>query len=810
MADHIGQQMGPYRLVRLLGQGGFAEVYLGEHVYLDKPAAIKVLHTPAAQDGFEQFRLEAKRIAHLEHPHIVRVFDFGVEDDVPFLVMSYAPGGTLRQRHPRGTRLPLPLIVQYVKQVADALQYAHDRKLIHRDIKPENMLLDENDEIRLSDFGIATIVHRTITERTQEEAMAGTIPYMAPEQIGGKPRPASDQYALGIVVYEWLCGERPFQGSFIEIVGQHVLTPPPPLAEKIPTISPEVEQVVMTALAKDPHQRFGSVQAFALALEQASKGLPTKEIVVDLLSEGETLQLEQASKEPPAEIEPVGQPPPTPSVIDEQMRSPLPTEIDTPASSKAAPTPTTMPPPVSNRVLAEPQPRQRGISRRTVVKGLAALAAASAGTGWLVAYSHSFGGTPTKVSSIDALTVWSGNELDAFKAINAAFTQKTGIRVNVQSTGNLIDDLTKRVNDNNPPSIAVLPSLTLFHRLAAQGKLVPLDSFFNTSQIKQNYAKTWIELASYNGALYAVILKANTKGCIWYNPKQFEANNYKIPKTWDDLIALSDQIASSGKFPWSMGVKVKDGKTSGWPAADWVDQIYLNLYGPDQYEQWVAHQILWTDPSIKNAFQMFGQIVTGKPGKPYVSRAPQSILTTDYRDAFSLLYDTPPKAYLYYLADFTGGFITTQFPHLKSGTDFNFFSFPTINSKYADAVTGTADIMVALRNNDGTRQYMEFMSTADAQSIWVQRGGATSVNQGVDLSIYPNDVARAAAEQLRPVTLFRVGADDLMPPDMETAYWNGILRFIGAPSELDSILRDLEKTAHQVYPQCYHECIRRP
>ncbi len=167
MVDRVGQQLGHYRLVRLLGQGGFAEVYLGEHIYLDTQAAIKVLHTQLAQDGIEQFRLEAKRIAHLEHPHIVRVLDFGVEGTTPFLLMSYAPGGTLRQRHPKGTRLPLSLIVQYVKQVSDALQYAHEEKFIHRDVKPENMLLGRRNEVLLSDFGIATIVHSTTSMSMQ-------------------------------------------------------------------------------------------------------------------------------------------------------------------------------------------------------------------------------------------------------------------------------------------------------------------------------------------------------------------------------------------------------------------------------------------------------------------------------------------------------------------------------------------------------------------------------------------------------------------------------------------------------------------
>jgi len=161
------------------------------------------------------------------------------------------------------------VIVSVVKQVAEALQYAHDQKFIHRDVKPENMLVGRREEVLLSDFGIATIAHSTASLSAQTSV--STIGYMAPEQIEGHARPASDQYALGVVVYEWLCGERPFEGSVSEVLVQHLSIPPLPLHERLPTIPAEVEQVVLRALAKDPKARFTSVQAFATALEQASQ-----------------------------------------------------------------------------------------------------------------------------------------------------------------------------------------------------------------------------------------------------------------------------------------------------------------------------------------------------------------------------------------------------------------------------------------------------------------------------------------------------------------------------------------------------------
>src|SRR5437016_1131976 len=183
--------------------------------------------------------------------------------------MEYAPNGSLRRRYPTGSLVPLPQIVSSVKQMADALQYAHEQKFIHRDVKPENMLLGRREEVLLSDFGIATIAHSSGSLSTNEAV--GTLAYMAPEQIEGHPRAASDQYALGCVVYEWLCGARPFEGSPTEVMVQQLSMPPPPLHEKVTTVPLGVEQVVLRALAKDPKARFATVAAFATAMEDASQ-----------------------------------------------------------------------------------------------------------------------------------------------------------------------------------------------------------------------------------------------------------------------------------------------------------------------------------------------------------------------------------------------------------------------------------------------------------------------------------------------------------------------------------------------------------
>ena len=397
--DRVGQHIGNYRLLRLLGQGGFAEVYLGEHVYLGTLAAIKVLRAQIASEDVDHFQAESRTIARLTHPYIVRVLDFGVADATPYLVVEYAPNGTLRKRHPKTALPSLPTIVTYVNQLASALQYAHDQKVVHRDVKPENMLLGRDNEVLLSDFGIALVAQSTQYHSTQgaqgTQDLAGTIAYMAPEQIQAKATASSDQYSLGIVVYEWLSGMRPFEGTFAEIAVKHTLVPPPPLRDKVPNLSPAIEEVILKTLAKDPKNRYENVQTFANALQRAYLGLPafTTQLTFsqsphysDQLSSSEQ-SIELANQE--EEVTPASlltipiAPVETPLLLDKASPP------NTPSAS-AVQTPMLIEEQALQDIpdVSSPSTAWRSIPRRRVLQGLVGLAtigvAAGGGVAWLV------------------------------------------------------------------------------------------------------------------------------------------------------------------------------------------------------------------------------------------------------------------------------------------------------------------------------------------------------------------------------------------------------------------------------------------
>ncbi|GCE11069.1 serine/threonine protein kinase [Tengunoibacter tsumagoiensis] len=261
-------QHGNYKLYHVVKSGGSSTIYQGEHIHLQHPVAVKVLNSwLASEEVTHKFWAEARLHASMRHPHIVRVLDCGVKGKLPFFVMDYAPHGTLQDYYVTGSKLPLSTLLPLVMQIASALQYLHERNLVHRDVKPSNLLIGPENQIWLSDFGITVAMQPWHPQHMQDSI--GTALYAAPEQISGKPVTASDQYALAVLVYTWLCGQPPFSGSLVQLCQQHLYNEPPSLSKHLPQLAPAVEQVVLRALSKDPYQRFAHVLDFANALKQA-------------------------------------------------------------------------------------------------------------------------------------------------------------------------------------------------------------------------------------------------------------------------------------------------------------------------------------------------------------------------------------------------------------------------------------------------------------------------------------------------------------------------------------------------------------
>jgi serine/threonine protein kinase len=266
----IGQTLGKYRILEEIGRGGMGAVYKAHDTILDRLVAIKILapHLTWDQEFVQRFLHEARAAARLKHPNIVTIHDVGQIQGHHFIAMEYLEGHALDEIIRRGGPLSPPRVARLVRQVADALDYAHGRGLIHRDVKPGNVIVSPQDHATLTDFGVARSLEGT--RLTQSGAIVGTPVYMAPELVKKQPvGPATDVYALGVLAYEMLSGRPPFEGETPYLLYAHVYEEPRPLPQVNPKVSPAVGAVVQKALAKEPSQRYGSAGAFAKALGQA-------------------------------------------------------------------------------------------------------------------------------------------------------------------------------------------------------------------------------------------------------------------------------------------------------------------------------------------------------------------------------------------------------------------------------------------------------------------------------------------------------------------------------------------------------------
>ncbi len=286
MTNFSGHYFRHYYLQKRIGSGGYADVYKALDIFLDRYVAVKVLKVrvnPNDLQAVHQNAREARIAANLRHPHIVGVIEFDIHYDIPFIVMEYAENGSLRRIHRAGDRLPWETIIDYVRQITEALTFIHAHGIIHQDVKPENILLGDNYEILVSDFGTVAFIQNTGPQNVQE--CIGTPSYMAPERFtNDDPTPASDIYSLAVIVFEWLTGEPIFFGSTPEIIWQHRFIIPSTKRMTALGIKPDIQHVLLKALAKNPWDRYQSAAEFYAALKSAGR-VPAQETTIDKLSD---------------------------------------------------------------------------------------------------------------------------------------------------------------------------------------------------------------------------------------------------------------------------------------------------------------------------------------------------------------------------------------------------------------------------------------------------------------------------------------------------------------------------------------------
>jgi alpha-glucoside transport system substrate-binding protein len=389
--------------------------------------------------------------------------------------------------------------------------------------------------------------------------------------------------------------------------------------------------------------------------------------------------------------------------------------------------------------------------------------------------------------SVDVLGIWGDEELTSFEALVAPWATATGGEMAFIGDREITAILNTRVEGGNPPDVALPAEVGLFQNFARDGLLTPLSSCSGLEDVvRDNYPQGFIDLGTVDGTLYGFFMKADTKATVWYNPGFFDANGYEpltSGSSFDDLTALSDDILGDGVVPpWSNGQFANGG--TGFPGTDTIQQILLNEAGGDVYDGVIDGSVPFTDPAMQDAWEKFGQLAL--TDGYVVQGGAEGINATAFADATFPPFEDPPTAAMNHLGGFASGFITDQFPDAVAGDDYDFFPWP------GGAVTGGATIVYAFNDDDATCSFMSHLASADAQQVWVDIGGFTSVNQQVGLDSYPDPVARAQAEQLTQADAFRFDLDDAIGGALQTAFFQGVQDYLGDQDSLDSILEGIE------------------
>jgi alpha-glucoside transport system substrate-binding protein len=415
-----------------------------------------------------------------------------------------------------------------------------------------------------------------------------------------------------------------------------------------------------------------------------------------------------------------------------------------------------------------------------MIAPLAPTIAQDGGTELEQAMAGAFEGTEVSV-----FTVWVEAEGESFQAVLDSFSEQTGIEVIHEGSPDFSTLITVRVEAGDAPDLAVFPQPGLMASLARDGAVVDLGQFMDMEQLQADYIQSWIDLGTVDGQLAGIFFRASTKSLVWYPVPQFEEAGYQIPQTWDEMIALSDQMVADGNTPWC--ISIEHGSATGWVATDWLEEIMLRTAGPEVYDQWVNHEIPFNDPSVKNAAEIMAQIWFNED---YVLGGTTGILTTFVGDTQTPMFDEAgPGCWMHRQA----GWIPSFFPEGKTAPeDSTFFYLPPIDEAQGRPALGGGDVVSMLNDRPEVRALIQYLATPEAAHVWIDRGGFISPHNGVELDWYTNPVDRAQAEILQNATVFRFDASDLMPGSVGTGtFWTGMVDWISG-EDLDTVLQAIE------------------
>ena len=391
-------------------------------------------------------------------------------------------------------------------------------------------------------------------------------------------------------------------------------------------------------------------------------------------------------------------------------------------------------------------------------------------------------GRPT----VTILGVMIGEQQEKIEAALAPFTEETGIEVIYEGTDSFATTLPIRVDSGNAPDLAMFPQPGLMADFAREGVMIPLSEFMSEADLAAAYDQSWLDLGSVDGEIYGVWYRASVKSLVWYNPQQFEANGYEIPTTWDEMLALSNQIVAEAKTPWCLGME--SGDATGWVGTDWVEEIMLRTVSPATYDQWINHDIPFNSPPVKQAVDKFGELVRSED---YIYGGTVGALSTPFGDSIQGLFGDEPNCYMHKQGNFIAAFLPED---LDTTTEVSVFALPGIDPSYGLPVLVAGDVFGMFNDTPEARQLMEYIATKMPHEIAAGLGGYISPRKDIDPALYPDDLTRAQAEILSNADVIRFDGSDMMPGAVGTGtFWSGMVDYVGG-TDAETVLDNIESS----------------
>ncbi|NIY72874.1 carbohydrate ABC transporter substrate-binding protein [Marivivens donghaensis] len=377
---------------------------------------------------------------------------------------------------------------------------------------------------------------------------------------------------------------------------------------------------------------------------------------------------------------------------------------------------------------------------------------------------------------------WRGEDQTQVENMLAYFEEATGVDVVYSSSESYEQQIVIDLEGGSPANISILPQPGLIANLVSQGFVSPLPE--GTAEwMSENYAAgdSWVSLGSYAGpdgeeGFYAFPYKADVKSLVWYSPENFEDAGYEVPETMEELKALTEEIAANGETPWCIGLG--SGGATGWPATDWVEDMMLRTATPEQYDQWVNHEIGFDDPAVVAAIEEFGWFARNDA---YVAGGAGAVATTDFRDSPKGLFSSPPQCYMHRQASFIPAF----FPEgTVVGEDADFFYFPAYEGKdLGTPVLGAGTLAFITKESDAATAFIEWLEQPIAHELWMAQKGFLTPHNGVNTELFSDPTLGKMNDILLDASTFRFDGSDLMPGAVGAgSFWTGMVDYTGGKS----------------------------